>query len=217
MQVINQTNNRVRANGRMQGKLKHGGNIRPTNQAFAYSSCTGCQTYAVALQIVVYRQSASVVAPVNEALAINYHCTGCNTVARALQYVIPTANPDELPPSVQRLSRQVSREIRSIQSTPGITPAEGDARVNAVIGQFQNLAQNLNDKHSETRDEDSPNASPIDRASPAFSGTPSAGASPGSGTSGAGSGTGTTALEPPGDRQVPRVARLRHLRAGRPR
>jgi putative peptide zinc metalloprotease protein len=122
VRVINQTDGKVRSEGRMQGKTIPGNNIRPANQAFAYASCTNCQTYAVALQIVTYRQSANVVAPANVALAINYHCTGCNTVARALQYVIPTDDPDKLPPSVQRLARQVSREVGSIQSTPTSRP-----------------------------------------------------------------------------------------------
>jgi putative peptide zinc metalloprotease protein len=172
--VVNQNDGKVRSDGRLQGKTMHNGNVQPVNQAYALASCTNCQTYAVAMQIVVYPKSATTVAPVNEAIALNYHCTGCNTVARALQYAIPTDDPDKLPPSVQNLSRQIAREVGSIQQTPAITPAEADARVNAVIVQFGDLAQNLSDKRSETHDQDSPNASPL----PSTSAAPSGAASP---------------------------------------
>ncbi|MBV8085607.1 MAG: hypothetical protein JO247_12420 [Chloroflexi bacterium] len=182
VRVINQRDAAVRADGRVQDKRLHGKDANPVNQAFAYSSCLNCQTYSVALQIVVTKQGASPSQPVNEALAVNYHCTGCTTVARALQYVIPEPDPDNVPDHVQRLAAQWDRQLRSIQSTPGITPAQAEAQINSVIGQFQDLAQNLSDKRSETTDPDSPNASPIPSSSasaaPASSAPSNASSSP---------------------------------------
>src|SRR5689334_19016047 len=48
---INRTDNRLRIKGNIQLNRIPGPNVEPINLAFAGSSCTGCQTYAVALQI----------------------------------------------------------------------------------------------------------------------------------------------------------------------
>jgi putative peptide zinc metalloprotease protein len=63
--------------------------VDPTNAAFAYASCTDCQTVALAIQIVLISGTdSSTVAPENIAIAINESCTLCDTLASAYQFVI---------------------------------------------------------------------------------------------------------------------------------
>jgi putative peptide zinc metalloprotease protein len=61
-----------------------------TNIAFAYSSCTGCSTYAIAFQTVLGMNDPTVVTPTNLAVAINYQCVNCTTYADATQVVLTT-------------------------------------------------------------------------------------------------------------------------------
>ena len=49
-----------------------GSRTEPINAAFAYASCTDCQTFAVALEIALIAPGASTIAPENHARAINY-------------------------------------------------------------------------------------------------------------------------------------------------
>jgi putative peptide zinc metalloprotease protein len=64
--------------------------IDETNVAVAFASCEGCQTVAIAIQIVLVMSDPSVVTPENLALALNVECTSCETLAGAYQFVIST-------------------------------------------------------------------------------------------------------------------------------
>ena len=61
--------------------------VDQTNAAVAYSSCTECQTVAVAIQIVLVYSDPSVVTPENVAVAVNENCDTCESVASAYQFV----------------------------------------------------------------------------------------------------------------------------------
>jgi len=178
VRVINQQDGKVRSEGRAQGNHIPGPNVQPVNQALAYGSCNGCQTYAIALQLDLVSNKAANVQPKNEALAVNYHCTGCTTIARALQYVIPEDDPDQLPDRAHQLLRRISTEVDAIQRTPGVTPDQAEARINAAIGQFQDLAQDLNDKRSVANEDTTPNATPVASETPSASSSPAASGSP---------------------------------------
>src|SRR5689334_13293269 len=55
VQVINQTAGRLRIRGHIQLNRITGPNVQPGNAAIAIGrSCTGCQTFAVALQLNLY-------------------------------------------------------------------------------------------------------------------------------------------------------------------
>ena len=62
--------------------------------------------------MAVYRRGATVVAPVNRAVAVNENCTRCVTIARALQYVIPVDDCREVPREINELVRRVDLEAR---------------------------------------------------------------------------------------------------------
>jgi putative peptide zinc metalloprotease protein len=160
--VLNRQDGDLRVRGRVRLVHIKGDRAEPVNAAFAYSSCTDCQSYAVALEIALISPNASVIAPQNRARAINYECTRCVTFARALQYVYAVDDPDQVPDNVGRLVREMERELRDISRDRRITPTEANERVTAVIVQFQDLNTVLRDELVGTEDVTTPGASPLD-------------------------------------------------------
>jgi putative peptide zinc metalloprotease protein len=65
------------------------------NEAHAYASCSRCVTVAVAFQVVLIVDDASVVVPQNLAVAANYECFACITVALASQLVLSVDGPPD--------------------------------------------------------------------------------------------------------------------------
>ena len=153
VEVQNFDDNQFRMRGSVDLDHVEGDTATPTNRAEAYSSCTNCQTFAVALQIAFIRSDASTVAPVNQAIAVNNQCTGCVTSARALQYVFLVDDPHQVPGRANEFINRMNAELRAIARTRDITPADANARIDAVIGQFSDLAANLKDAR---RDSDQP-------------------------------------------------------------
>ena len=64
--------------------------VTNANIAFAYSTCTGCNTVAIAFQMVLATDNPNVVTPVNLAFAENFNCDSCTTYADATQVAIMT-------------------------------------------------------------------------------------------------------------------------------
>lgn len=162
VKLNNRVDGRMRVRGNVQLSRIHGQKVGPINLAYARSSCTGCSTFAVALQIAVYRQGAKWVAPQNVALALNVNCRRCVTVAHAYQYAIPVEDPSALPERVDGLVRRMNQELRGIQAdSASLTPPEAEARLEAVIVEFQDLAANLTEARDErTDDSDEPSPTP---------------------------------------------------------
>ncbi|WP_392544051.1 hypothetical protein [Oryzobacter telluris] len=71
-----------------------GDRVLNTNEAYAFASCTGCRTVAVAFQVVLISGQADVVVPQNLSGAVNYACVECLTFALATQLVVTV--PGEL-------------------------------------------------------------------------------------------------------------------------
>jgi hypothetical protein len=150
--------------------------VNPVNIAFAQGRCTDCQTVAVALQVVLYKRGASSVRPENVALAANVGCTRCITIARAIQYVIPVDDPTQVPPEVDRLIKDMDRELRflaSVRTLDQITSDESMARLQSVLDKYAELHQYLWDlMHRQTAPDAAPtSASPSPTASPTASPT----------------------------------------------
>jgi putative peptide zinc metalloprotease protein len=148
--VRNHSDGKMRVRGRIRLAELHGSRAEPINAAFAYASCTDCQTFAVALEIALIAPGASTIAPENHARAINYQCERCATVARALQYAFVVDDPSIVPDNVDRLMRDMEREIQSIGRERNITANEANARIDAVVAQFQDLAGGLQDQVEQT-------------------------------------------------------------------
>jgi putative peptide zinc metalloprotease protein len=65
-----------------------GDEVLNVNEAHAYASCSDCVAVAVAFQVVLIMDDASVVVPQNLAVAANYDCYRCITAAIASQLVL---------------------------------------------------------------------------------------------------------------------------------
>jgi len=108
-------------------------------------------------------------------------------VAIAYQYNIQTSDPSSLLPRVEQLKAAMEHEIHTIAAGPGVTIADAESRISAVIAQFQDLAVWLIVQRQESEAQTDPGAtpapataspSPSDAASPAPSATPADAASP---------------------------------------
>jgi hypothetical protein len=149
VRVVNYGDERMKIRGNIDFNRIPGPNVEPVNLAYATSSCTDCQTIAVALQINLISRTATRIAPQNAAIAINQQCTRCVTVARALQYNYQVDDPQQTPQEVSDLLREMDRTLNEISQDKGISLSEAESRIDAVIAQFRQLATSLNDQRSE--------------------------------------------------------------------
>ncbi|MEW1954729.1 hypothetical protein [Terrabacter sp. NPDC080008] len=97
-----------------------GSTVANSNEAYAFASCRGCKTVAVAFQVVLITGDARVAIPQNVSGAVNYSCAQCVTYALAQQLVLTV--PAELTPETrQRLDalwRQISAFAGSVDNLP---------------------------------------------------------------------------------------------------
>jgi hypothetical protein len=174
VRLRNKQDGRMRIRGNVELNRIHGPKVTPKNGAVSWASCTDCQTVTVALQLNLYKPTATWVAPVNEAVAFNYECTRCATVAVAIQYALPVEDPSATPWDVDQLIREMDRELRDIHSDHRITVAEAETRLNTVIARFTSLANNLDQRRAEATEQTSPSLTPTATASASASSTPTA-------------------------------------------
>jgi hypothetical protein len=158
VKVQNKTDNRLRVKAKIQLNHIPGDNVQPVNYAQAIGSCTNCQTFAVALQIDLRSRTATTVAPQNAAVALNVKCTGCTTVADAYQYVVPVDDPTQVPDNVRDLINQMQQQLNASAHDKDETAADAEAKINAIIAQFNDLGQSLYQQHDQTTDNDTPGA-----------------------------------------------------------
>ena len=179
VQVINHGDGHFRMDGKVKLNQIPGPNAGPKNEAFAYSSCTDCQTMAVALEINLISTRARNIQPLNEAVAVNYLCTRCVTYARAIQYDIQVDDPQQVRSDVRDLMRQMDAAIHHIK-TSHETFLQALAEVNAVIGEFNELGIYLMDKQLTATEPTTPGAGPmpLEAASPSASATTTASDTP---------------------------------------
>ncbi len=161
VRIVNRVDNRLRVKGNVQLNQIPGPNVAPGNVAYAYASCTDCQTFAVALQINLISRNTTSAKPENAAVAVNYQCTRCYTVARAYQYVYSVDDPKQVPDEVTQLIKELDQELNAIHQDKGISLADAEARINAVISRFASLAASLKETRAEERSASSPDVTPI--------------------------------------------------------
>lgn len=111
------------------------GVVDQTNAAVAYSSCTDCQTVAVAIEIVLVTGDPSVVTPTNVAIAINDQCTLCISVADAYQWVLGTGGNVHFSDHGMQEIRRIVGEIRDLGKS-GLSAAEIQARLEELVKQL---------------------------------------------------------------------------------
>jgi putative peptide zinc metalloprotease protein len=92
------------------------------NVAFAFGSCTDCQTVAIAFQAVLVFADAGTVTPVNLAWAQNYECTECLAFAWAYQSVFSTGGPVHFTAEGNRRLRDLRQALKELlDSIDGLT------------------------------------------------------------------------------------------------
>lgn len=125
------------------------GPLSPTVDRVA---CTGCQTFAVALQIDLIGRNVTTFGPRNVANAQNLHCSQCLTNAIAIQSVYQVDDPTQVPPEVSSLTQAVDTEVHAIQATPGVSPQAAGARIAAVVARYPQFVPGLNIQRSDAVD-----------------------------------------------------------------
>jgi hypothetical protein len=146
IRLANRRDGQLRIKGRVQLNRIPGDEARPINYAIAYSSCTGCKTFAVALQLDLISKTAHTIAPENAAIAVNYECTGCVTVARAVQFVRQVDDPRETPDDVRDAIKELDHELKRLHSEQRrLSVTEANARIEDVIARFKKVAQSSMD------------------------------------------------------------------------
>ena len=98
----------------------NGDRVVNTNEAYAFASCTGCRTVAVAFQIVLVLGQANLVVPQNLAGAVNYSCVECVTYALATQLVVTLPGPlsEQSTTNLNALWEEIRAFGESIESVP---------------------------------------------------------------------------------------------------
>jgi hypothetical protein len=150
--AFNQHSGRLELQGKVDLVREKQDNVTAGNQAVARATCTDCQTLALALQLVVYRQGAVNVAPRNFAIAINDQCTRCFTLARAIQYAIPVPDPQDISPDVKALIQELNGEMHELERVRQLNAGnvkDVDARINSIITRFDSLRGFLSDDRRE--------------------------------------------------------------------
>jgi putative peptide zinc metalloprotease protein len=115
--------------------------VDETNVAIAYSSCDRCQTTAIAIQIVLVTGDASTVTPQNVAVAVNENCTLCETFATAYQFVVSTGGEVRFTRDGRRAIADIRKRLKDLRKED-LTPAELDARVDALMDELQVVLEN---------------------------------------------------------------------------
>jgi putative peptide zinc metalloprotease protein len=114
--------------------------VEEENAAVAFASCTSCRTMAIAVEIVLIMDDASVINPTNLALAINYECTLCETFAVAIQFVLTTGGPVHFTAEGNRLLAQIKHEFREL-GEQDLSFEEFQARIDELSEQLRQVLE----------------------------------------------------------------------------
>lgn len=109
--------------------------VDTSNAAAAVSSCTDCETVAIAIQVVLILSDPTVVAPENLAVALNVECDLCSTLASAYQMVMTTGGPVTFTPEGHKQIADIRRRLLELRHT--------DLPIEQIQAQVDALADEL--------------------------------------------------------------------------
>ena len=98
--------------------------VDDSNFAYAESSCEGCETAAVAVQIVLITGDPSTASPGNFAFSINTLCTRCRTYAGAWQYAVTTNQPVHFTDAGSATIDAVRQRVRELVEAADFGPTD---------------------------------------------------------------------------------------------
>ena len=144
-----------------------------TNVAFAFSSCTDCETVAISFQTVLILSDPSTYDPTNLAWAENYMCQDCASFAAAYQYLLTTGGPVRFTPEGNQEIARIRQELESLRHA-NLTLDELLARVKQLEQEMNQViaTQLVPAGNAAASPSPTPNATPAGSASPAASPTP---------------------------------------------
>jgi putative peptide zinc metalloprotease protein len=152
-----------------------------TNAAIAFASCEGCETVAIAWQVVLVSSDPSVVSPENYAIALNVECTDCATLASAYQWVLGTDGKVRFTAEGNRAIAQIRRSLQELRRSD-LTIVEVQAELDALAEELERiLAEELvaaGPPEARVEQADDAEGDP-DEPSPEPEASPTPGASPG--------------------------------------
>lgn len=105
------------------------------NAAVAYSSCTECQTVAIAFQVVLAMGDVDTAIPENYAIAINQQCTECTTLAAAYQFVLTTGGPVRFSAEGNRTLAELRRRLLELRDAD-LSPDEYLAELDVIAAEL---------------------------------------------------------------------------------
>jgi putative peptide zinc metalloprotease protein len=89
--------------------------VTETNAAVAYNSCTDCASVAIAFELVLVENDASVISPTNIAIAFNENCTTCVAVAEAYQFVLGRGGIVHFDAEGNRILAELRRRLHALR------------------------------------------------------------------------------------------------------
>jgi putative peptide zinc metalloprotease protein len=115
--------------------------VTETNAAVAYNSCTDCASVAIAFEIVLVENDASVVSPTNIAIAYNQDCTTCVAVAEAYQFVLGTGGIVHFDAEGNKILSDIKRELHSLKKQD-LTLEQLQAMLDDIAARMADVLQN---------------------------------------------------------------------------
>lgn len=116
--------------------------VDSSNAAVAASSCTSCETVAIAIQAVIAWGDPSIVSPTNLALAINVNCTLCLSYADARQHVITADGPPNFSAEGNQRIAAIRSELPQLKKAwreGTLTQEELKTRVDALSAELADI------------------------------------------------------------------------------
>ncbi len=112
--------------------VDNGSPVTDRNSAYAMASCNSCTTVAVSFQVVLIVGHTSVIAPINEAEALNVNCPACTTTALADQIVVTLT---KLPSKA--LLATLNADLKQLGDLSALGAGGTPAAVTAEVAQVQ--------------------------------------------------------------------------------
>ncbi|TMB67194.1 MAG: hypothetical protein E6J43_09060 [Chloroflexi bacterium] len=140
--VFNETDNSFETVGNVDLDVIEGPDVVPANIAWAQSTCTDCNSMAVALQLALYESGATNVSPENGAIALNIACTRCFTYARAYQLVLPVNNSRDVAENAENEVEKLQKRLEKVleKTREGKTAIDSSlAEIDTIVSDFRAL------------------------------------------------------------------------------
>ncbi len=143
VRVINHSHGETEVRGEVQFNRFRGTSAHALNKAYGYSSCVGCTTIAVALQINLVSPRATTVHLEDVAIAQNYRCQNCTTVALALEFSVVGDPTLSAPEDINEQIAWMNHQFTMISRDHKMSLATAEQRVGAVVSRFVALTNQL--------------------------------------------------------------------------